>query len=345
MKTAFPFLRMLFCFTVPGLLSAQEQPPEQEKLPRPQPVSFRQVQMHVWISETNEQGLRDIGTNLTYTRFSSNSGDNVQQIITNVFDPFNPLFNVTLPAPNQTNFNEPLRPDRGDTSGIQTQAGAGLTFSLIESNHGQIDGTIRAIEQNNDIDLISKPELLVIEKSTAEIKAGGKVPYQDIQYDNKGVPRLNVAFKDVGVSMRITPTIRDDNLIKLDIEQLEVTDVSRVDNIRGVDLPVFAMRSQTGIVLVPDGQALVIGGLSSQVTRRTERRVPILGRIPVVGILFRGRQSEIQKTHLMIFVLPTVVDLRDMTPAATNALDFWRNGSWNNEQAIADEMRLMRSER
>ena len=118
-----------------------------------------------------------------------------------------------------------------------------------------------------------------------------------------------------------------------------------LNNIRGVDLPVFAKRSQTGIVLVPEGQALVIGGLSSQVTRRTERRVPILGRIPIVGILFRGRQSEIQKTHLMIFVAPTIVDLREMSPSATNALDFWRNGSWSNEQAIAEEMRLMQTER
>ena len=344
MKTLSPFILTVLCFIMPGLLFAQEQP--SVELQRPQPASFLQVQMHVWISETNEQGLRDIGTNLTYTRFSDNSGDRVQQILTDVFDPLNPLFNVTLPAPDQTNFNAPLRPDRdSNIGGIQTQAGAGLTFSLIESNHGQIDGTIRAIEQNNDIDLISKPEILVIEKSTAEIKAGGKVPYQDIQYDNKGEPHLNVAFKDVGVSMRITPTIRDDNLIKLNIEQLEVTDVIGINNIRGVDLPVFAKRSQTGIVLVPEGQALVIGGLSSQVTRRTERRVPILGRVPVLGILFRSRRSEIQKTHLLIFVLPTVVDLRAMTPSAANALDFWRNGSWNNEEAIADEMRLMQTER
>ena len=100
--------------------------------------------------------------------------------------------NVTLPAPNQTNFNEPLRRDQDeDLAGIQTQSGAGLTFTLIESNHGQIDGTIRAIEQNNDIDLISKPEILVIENMTAEIKAGGKVPYQGIEFSGQGVSRLS----------------------------------------------------------------------------------------------------------------------------------------------------------
>ncbi len=346
MKILCPFVLTVFCFTLPGLLSAQEQNAPKPEEPA-EPVSFRQVQMHVWISETNERGLRDIGTNLNYKRFSENSGDNIQQITTNVFDPFNPLFNVTLPAPDQTNFNVPLRPDlNGDlTNGIQTQSGAGLTFSLIESNHGQIDGMIRAIEQNNDIDLISKPEILVIENMTAEIKAGGKVPFQGIEFSGQGVSRLNVLFQDVGVNMRIRPTIRDDDLIRLHIEELDVTDVSRVDNIRGVDLPVFAKRSQTGIVLVPDGQALVIGGLSSQVTRRSERRVPILGRIPVVGMLFRGRRSEIQKTHLMIFVAPTVVDLREMTPGAANALDFWRNGSWQHEQEIADEMLQMQSER
>ena len=342
----------LLVFIAAGLLqvtsfSAEDEETDWNDYTDPErPVKFRQVQMHVWISETNEKGLRDIGTNLNYTRFADNSDDNLQQVTTSLFDPLNPLFNVTLPAPSQTNFNEPLRPDRDDSIvGIQTQSGAGLTFSLIESNHGQIDGVIRMIQQNNDVDLISKPEILVIENLPAEIKAGGKVPYQDLEYDSKGVPRLNVAFKDVGVSMRITPTIRSDNLIMLDIEQLEVTDISRVDNIRGVDLPVFARRSQTGIVLVPDGQALVIGGLSSRVTRRTERRGPILGKIPVVGILFRGRQSEIHKTHLMIFVSPTVVDLREMTPAAVSALDFWKNGSWTNESAIADEMRLMETER
>lgn len=328
-------------------IAAGAQVPPPPTTASPPSENFRQVQMHVWISETNDQGLRDIGANLLYQRFLDQDGDHVQQISTNVFDPANPRFSVTLPAPDQTNFNAPLRPDQdGDiTNGIQTQSGAGLTFSLIETNHGQLDVTFRAIEQHNDVDLISKPELLVIDGITAEIHAGGKVPYQSLTYDDKGVPFLNVAFKNVGVSMKIKPIIETDNLIRLDIEQLEVTDVSRVDNIRGVDLPVFSKRSQTGIVLVPEGQALVIGGLSSQVTRRTERRVPLLGRIPILGIPFRSRKSEVQNTHLMIFVAPTVVDLREMTPAALNALDFWRNGSWNNEEAISEEIRQMQSER
>lgn len=308
---------------------------------------FLQVQMHVWISETTEQGLRDIGTNLTYKRFAENGSDNIQQISTNVFDPLNPLFNVTLPAPDQDLFLPPLRPDeQGNLAdGVQAQEGMGMNFTLIEAGHGQLDGIFRGIEKNNDIDLISKPELLVIAGKRAVIEAGGKVPFQDVQYNPKGVASLNVTFQDIGVTMHVTPTIAEDNLIQLHLEKLEVTDIARFDNVRGIDLPVFSMRSQTGLVLVPNGQALVIGGLSTRVTRRSERRVPVLGRLPILGIPFRSRQSEVINSHLMIFVLPTIVDLRKMAPSATNALEFWRNGSWKNEATILEEIQLMESER
>jgi len=310
------------------------------------PAAFRQVQMHVWISETTEQGLRDIGTNLSYKR-AEDGGGPIQQISTNVFDPLDPNFRVTLPAPDQTSFPVPLRPDLSGTAGdgIQTQSGAGMTFSIISSDIGRIDGVFRSIERNNDVDLISKPELLVIEGQPAQIQAGGKVPYQSLQYDNRGLPQLLVAFQSVGVNMNITPTVRPDNLVELNITELNVQDVTRIDNVRGVDLPVFAKRSQTGAVLVPNGQALVIGGLSSRVTRRTERRVPFLGKVPVVGIAFRGRRSEVQNIHLLIFVSPTVVDLRKLTPSSQTALDFWKNGTWQSQPTIETEIDLMKTER
>jgi type II secretory pathway component GspD/PulD (secretin) len=306
-------------------------------------LSLLQVQMHVWISETTEQGLRDLGTNINYSRFEDNTSDALAQVSTNLFDPNNPLFDVTLPAPG---IGTPLRPDQSGnlSDGVQTQAGAGVNFTLFKGKHGQIDTIFRGIDQNADVDLISKPEILVIDNQQAEIHAGGKVPFQNIAYDNKGNARLNVTFKDIGVNMKIKPQIQGNGIIKIDIEALDVTDVTRVDNIRGVDLPVFATRSQTGNVLVPNGQALVIGGLTSQITRQSERRVPILGKIPFFGIPFRARQAEVLNTHLMIFVSPTIVDLREMTAQSTEALEFWKQGSWRNEEAIGKEIQIMKDE-
>lgn len=334
---------VVIALLVASFAASAQDPPPAEPAPAPAGTTdIKQVQMHVWISETSELGLTDLGNNLGYTRIAENTGNALQQVNSNVLDPLNPAFSVTLPAPDQSKFLPPLRPDlNGDLSnGIQTQAGAGLNYTLFEANHGVYEGIFRAIEQTTDVDLISKPELLVKNATPATIHAGGEVPFQTIKFD-KGNPKLDVEFKKIGVEMTLTPTIREDDLIVLDIENLKVTDIARVDKIRGLDLPVIAERSQKGVVIVPSGQAIVIGGLTSQVSRTSERRVPLLGKIPIVGTLFRGRSQEFDIASLLIFVHPTVVDLRAMSAEATNALQFWQEGSWKHEQVIADEIALM----
>lgn len=325
--------------------STQDAPP-----PAPPPIGgadLRQVQIQAWISETTEQGLRELGVNLDYTRFvrGVEQSGSLQEIRTQVFDPFNEDYRVTLPVPDPTLFDPPLRPDlSGDLSGgVQSQAGVGLTASIIDTGHGTIEAIFRAIERKSDVDLISKPELLVINNQPAEILAGGKFPYQDIKYE-KGVAQLNVQWQPIGVNMKMTPSIQTDNTILLNIDQLDVTDISRIDNIRGVDLPVFSVRSQTGEVVVPDGQAVVIGGLSSKVVRNNERRVPLIGNLPLIGFPFRGKRAEAVNGLLLVFVRPTIVDLREMTPQAYNALNFWQERRWENKRRIGQEIQAMEDE-
>ena len=181
----------------------------------------------------------------------------------------------------------------------------------------------------------------------AIIKAGGQVPYQDVSYSPIALttPILKVAWRDIGVNLNLTPTIMPNNDVQMNITQLEVSDTARIDNIRGIDMPVFSSRSQTGIVYVPDGTTLVVGGLSSRVVRQTERRIPVLGRLPLLGIPFRSRKSDAEVTSLLIFVSPTVVDMRAPTPRAKSALSFWReHGSeWANRDRIDREVDAMQS--
>lgn len=315
----------------------------------PAKVDIRQVQIQVWISETTEQGLRDLGTNLKYTRIVSGKeqGGSVQQVNTNVFEPQNDFGRVTLPAPDKTLFPAPLRPDNlSNTEGLQAFGGFGLTAGLVRDGVGSLEATFRGLERKADLDLISKPEILVVNNGGAEIKAGGQVPYQDVKYNVYGVPQLNVTWQDVGVNMKLKPTILPNNLVQVAFEQLDVTDVTRIENLRGVDLPVFAKRSQTGVYLVPNGQTLVIGGLSSRVERRGEKRVPLLGRLPIVGMPFRSRTNESNITHLLVFVAPTVVDLRALSDDTFNALNFWRRrgGDWSNSERIEEEVQGLQIE-
>jgi type II secretory pathway component GspD/PulD (secretin) len=345
----------------PASAEAAPEPSPAEAAAAPALEDIRQVQVQVWITETNETGLRRIGNNLNYTRFDREVEQNgsVQQVNTNVYDPMRNFPTVTLPSPspnspkppyysqnNNPPFAQPgLRPDESGSAGLQTRTGAGLTYSIIASDCGTLDGVFRALENKTDVDLMSKPELLVVNNTEATIKAGGQVPYQTVTYP-KGEPNLSMAWKDIGVNLKLTPTIMPNNTLQLNIAELDVTDVSRIENLRGVDLPVFAKRSQTGFVFVPDGETLVIGGLSSRTIRKSERRVPILGKLPILGIPFRGRQSDADITHLLIFVQPTIVDLREMSERSSSAITFWRNrgDEWANADRIESEIKAMESD-
>jgi type II secretory pathway component GspD/PulD (secretin) len=329
-------------------------------LPPPEPpkplVPIRQVQIQVWISETNEQGLRDIGNNLTYKRIVQGVEQNgsVQQVNTSTYELRDQFSRVALPAPDQAAFNPaatspPLRPDEAGTiaDGLQTRTGFGLSASVISDGHGTLDTFFRAAETKSDVDLISKPELLVAENGKALIKAGGDIPFQDVTYaPTTGVPQLGIKWRPIGVTMEMTPAILSDDSVMLKVDKLEVTDIARFDNSRGIDLPVFSKRSQTGYVQVPSGQTLVIGGLSSRVVRRTERRVPVVGKLPILGFPFRGRSSEAEITTLLVFVSPTIVDLRNLSKEAVGALNFWeeRGNEWENTDRIQEEITALETQ-
>jgi len=319
---------------------AEAAPPEGPSAPR----DIRQVQVRVQIVETNERGLRNLGTNLNYTRFIDGveQSGSLEQISTNTIDTVGDFPRVTLPVPDSRNV---LRPDEDNNlaNNIQTRRGFGLTATVVESGRGTLDTVFRGMEEGQDTDIVSRPEILVINDSVATINAGGEVPFQGVTYD-KGAPQLRVEFKPIGVNMEMKPTIQPNDVIKLDITKLNVTDTVRIENIRSVDLPVFSTRSQTGVVYVPSGQTLVTGGLTSRLVRQNERRVPIVGNLPIVGFPFRSRRSEANLTTLLIFVTPTVVDLRNMSPEGRRAMEFWKGRQWSNEARIGAEMEAMEYE-
>lgn len=313
------------------------------------PQDIRQVQIQVLISETNERGARDVGANLKYTRIvrGEEQSGSLQQVQSQVMDPTRTFESVTLPVPDQTVFGPPLRPDEDNNlaSGVETRAGFGLTASVISPGYGTIESYFRAAETTNDVSLVSKPEIVVVDQGAATIKAGSQIPYQSVTYDANGQAQLSITFQDVGVNMVIVPKILPDNTVELNLQQLDVSEVARIESIRSLDLPVFSKRSQTGVVNVPNGQTLVIGGLSTRILRKSERRVPIIGAVPLLGVPFRMRNSEAEFSHLLIFVTPTVVNLRDMNEDAVNALHFWRErgGEYTHSGEIEREVGAMDS--
>ena len=353
---AFPILLAVFLTAVLCISAAAQKPegddrPPQEKkaarekgekssAPKPGPKkpaglrNIEQVQLQVFITEMSEQGLRDVGANLSYTRFvrGEEQSGSLEEISTNLFNPSGVFGGVSLPVPREGGMLRPLE---------NNFAGFGLSGNVLNVGYGTIDFLFRGIERKADIDIISKPELLVQNGLEASISAGGEVPYQAVDFkNNKDV--LSVKWEKVGVDMRITPVILSNGMVMLNIKELTVRELSRFDKVRGLglDLPVFSERTQRGNVMVPNGRTLVIGGLTSEVIRKSERRVPVLGKLPIIGMGFRSRQSEADFTTLVIFVSPTIVDVRSPSRSADSALNFWRerDTDWTNEARIDEEL-------
>lgn len=341
----------LFAQDTPAPTPAPDAAAESAPAPPPPPPleDIRQVLVKVWISETNERGIREIGSELSFKRFVRGKEEktgSLQEARTSFLsaDRFGV---VTIPAPNQQYFQPPIRPDLNNNlaDNVQTYSGAGLSFSILDAGAGTIDGILQAVERKSDADLISKPELIVANGQKAVIKAGGQVPFQDAKVTPPYPAQLQVVWRDIGVNLDFTPAILPNNMVQLTLSQVEVSDVSRVENLRGVDLPVFSTRSQAGSVFVPDGTTLVIGGLSSRVVRNSEKRVPVVGSLPLVGIPFRSRKSDAEVRSLLIFVSPTIVDLRNPSSQAKSAMDFWREKGveWVNAERIEAERKTMES--
>jgi general secretion pathway protein D len=112
----------------------------------------------------------------------------------------------------------------------------------------------------------------------------------------------------VGITLRLTPQILESDLVKLDVFQ-EISTVSgESQSVGSVVLgPTTNKRSATTSVLVRDGQTSVIGGLMRDNVTMTERKIPLLGDIPVLGWFFKFRSKRIEKTNLLIFLTPTIV--------------------------------------
>ncbi|MGP6219389.1 type II secretion system secretin GspD, partial [Pseudomonas paraeruginosa] len=170
---------------------------------------------------------------------------------------------------------------------------------------------ITALTRNSNSNLLSTPSLLTLDNQKAEILVGQNVPFQTGSYttNNEGSsnPFTTVERKDIGVTLKVTPHIGDDRMLRLEIEQ-EISSIAPAATLaaKTVDL-VTNKRLIKSTVLADDGQVIVLGGLIQDDVVRSDSRVPLLGDIPGVGRLFRSTRDTRVKRNLMVFLRPSIV--------------------------------------
>lgn len=163
---------------------------------------------------------------------------------------------------------------------------------------------LSAVQNDRDVNILSTPQILTTDNEEAEIMVGRNVPYITRQETTEArLDYTTYEYKDVGVTLKITPQISQERLVRLKIFQ----EVTRLIPGSQPDRPETFKRRARTTVIVKDAHTVVIGGLIDDDTAIVETKVPCLGDIPGVGWLFKTKQKILKKTNLFIFLTPHII--------------------------------------
>ena len=180
----------------------------------------------------------------------------------------------------------------------------------------------RALEGDTAANVLSTPNVLTLDNEEARIVVGQNVPFITGSYTpvsgSATTPFQTIERKDVGITLRVTPTVSEAGAVKLKLFQ-EVSSVTR-DKVlvQSADI-ITNKRTLETTALIDSGQIVVLGGLIEDNQQAAQDKVPLLGDIPYLGALFRYETRNRKRTNLMVFLRPVV--LKDEKAAASLTAD------------------------
>lgn len=184
---------------------------------------------------------------------------------------------------------------------------------------------ISLLQTDSDVNILSTPTIVTTDNREAEIIVAKNVPFQtSAKFDSLNQPIITYDYRDVGLTLRITPQISSNRVVKLDIfTQLEVLVSTTVGEGIGQQIaPTTLKRKADTNVVVKDHHTVVIGGLIQEDKVVSRQQVPFLGSLPIVGFLFRKEGTVTEKRNLLIFLTPHIIanseEMRDVSRASVN---------------------------
>ncbi len=204
---------------------------------------------------------------------------------------------------------------------------AGVGGTVLGSNtfaatlgFGRASAVIQALKQQGEVKTVAQPRLRALNNQTAFIKVGEDRPFFRLQQTttlqqpgattafNQTQENFSVSTITIGTILAVTPQIDGDKMITLDVLPAITRLQAIVTSPDGRQTaPVTEVKQASTIVRLRDGETAIIGGLISEEMGESERRVPVLGKIPVVGAAFRSRANLRARTELVIFLTPRLV--------------------------------------
>jgi len=189
--------------------------------------------------------------------------------------------------------------------GISTTLGVGDPTGTVQFGHitdiMDVNATVSFLEQENRAHILSEPRIAICDNMTGRVLSGKQVPLTLQDADGNSYVQLY----DVGVSLEVTPHINANNNVTLELHPI-VSDLS--GEATAQDQPIILTQEATTTLMIDDGATAVIGGIMRSKTTELEKRVPILGHIPLLGDWLFTYTSTVEETsELVIFVTPHII--------------------------------------
>jgi general secretion pathway protein D len=214
-----------------------------------------------------------------------------------------------------TNLGPRIEAVSGDLEGL----GVGV-FKKV-GDQTEIGAILKALEKHSGVNILSTPHVLTSNHQEATIVVADNVPYvkqsRVTEYDPATPTAIRTFdFKDVGIELGVLPHVSQGGFVRLEID---ASFTKLIEGSTGLssETPTTAQRKVNTVIAVVSGTTVVIGGLMRDDKENIERKIPLLGDLPLVGGLFRVNRDRSLKTNLLLFITPHVLsnreDLVDMT--------------------------------
>lgn len=192
------------------------------------------------------------------------------------------------------------------------ESDADSAFDLgISLNDFSLKTVFRVAQEDRNVKVLSAPTITTTHNQLASINVGEARPIITSSASNLNsadlVTRSTVEYRDIGITLRVTPLVSETGYIQLDLEQVVETVIGEQTIDSNVQ-PIISTRRASSFVSVRDGEVIVMGGLQSVETTDQDGKVFILGDLPLIGKLFRPKRDNQVVRELIIFIKPYVVD-------------------------------------
>jgi general secretion pathway protein D len=210
---------------------------------------------------------------------------------------------------------------QGTVTGAPSQVVPGFNYAFLT---GPASVVLSALSAVTNVDVVSAPQLLVLDHHVATLQVGDEVPVPTAQITStitNNAPLVNtIQYVNTGVILTVSPRVNVNGVITLDISQ----QVSNVDttatSVATLGAPTIAQRLVDTSVTVQDGQTVALGGLITEQRQIGNSGIPVLTDIPVLGSLFGTKSDSKQRTELLVLLTPRVIHNADEADAATQEL-------------------------